>query len=150
MRVAHVFTPRAPRARRPSRVSRRWLANSWKGLNAMSHDQGSADPFLGRMNDPTGSAYVRGLCGDEMEFYLYIRDNVIEEVKYYTEGCENTKPCARAVAERAQGRTLLDALSINPKEIIDSDPSLVEAERHCAILAVTTLYRAIADYMLLP
>ena len=116
----------------------------------MSRDQTNDDPFLGRMNDPTGSAYVRGLCGDEMEFYLYIRDNVIVEVKYYTEGCENTKQCGRAVAERAQGRTLLDALAINPKEIIDSDPSLVEAERHCAILAVTTLYRAIADYMLMP
>ena len=29
------------------------------------------DPFFGRMTDPTGSAFVVGLCGDEMEFYLY-------------------------------------------------------------------------------
>ena len=115
----------------------------------MSPDQ-TDDAFFGRMNDPTGSAYVRGLCGDEMEFYLYIKDNIIAEVKYYTEGCENTQQCGRAVAERAQGRTLLDALAINPKEIIDAEPSLVDEERHCAILAVTTLYRAIADYMLLP
>ena len=34
----------------------------------------SDDPFFGRMNDPTGAAIVRGPCGDEMEFYLHIKE----------------------------------------------------------------------------
>jgi len=109
---------------------------------------GGEDPFWGRMNSPTGAAIVRGPCGDEMEFYLEIRDNVIEEVKYHAEGCDTTKSCGRAVARRAQGKTILDALSISPREIIDSQECLSEEGRHCAILAVSTLYRAIADFLL--
>ncbi len=106
--------------------------------------------FYGRMNDPSGSAFVRGACGDEMEFYLDIRDEVIREVRYYTEGCEDTRRMGRAVAAAAEGKSLLDALAISPRQIMDSDGLLGEGSRHCAILAVITLYKAIADYLLQP
>ena len=106
------------------------------------------DPFFGRLNDPTSMATICGLCGDEMEFHLAIEEGAIRDVKYYTEGCETTRRCGRAVARRAKGNTLLDALAISPREIIDSEECLPEDGRHCAILAVSTLYRAIADYLL--
>ena len=108
------------------------------------------DEFLGRMNDPTASALIRGVCGDEMEFYLVIRDDRIEDIRYYTEGCGNTRSCGRAVARRARGRNVTDALSISAGEIIRSGECDPESGRHCAILAVTTFYRAIADYLLQP
>jgi len=108
------------------------------------------DPFFGRLNDPSSAASIRGLCGDEMEIYLVIDDGVITDVKYYTEGCEHTRICGQAAARRATGKALLDALAIHPKEIIDSEECLPEDGRHCAILAVSTLYRAIADYLLTP
>ena len=113
-------------------------------------DSPANDPFWGRMNDPTGAADVVGICGDEMEFYLYIRDGVIEDVKYHTTGCDDTKACGRLVAQEAQGREVFDALAISPRQIIDSLEHLPHSGRHCAILAVTTLYRAIADYLLKP
>ena len=106
--------------------------------------------YFGRMNDPTGSSFLKGPCGDGMAFYLYIRDGVLEDVKYYTEGCEDTRACALAVAKRAKGKSVIDALAINPREIIDSLENLPKQGRHCAILAVSTLYRAIADYLLKP
>ena len=108
------------------------------------------DPFFGRMNDPTGSAVIVGLCGDEIEFYLDIRDSRIVEAKYYTEGCEDTRLSGRAAARRATGKLVMDALFICPREIIDSLPDMSEGGRHCAILAVTALYRAIADFLLKP
>lgn len=110
----------------------------------------SDDAFFGRMNDPSGAASVRGLCGDEMEFYLTIRDDRVEQVRYYTVGCGNTRSSARAVARRAQGRTITEALSISAGEIILSGECEPEEGRHCAILAVTTFYRAVADYLLAP
>ena len=108
------------------------------------------DALFGRMNDPTASAFLKGICGDEMEFYLYIRNGIIEDVRYYTEGCGDTLACGAAVARLANGRPVMDALSINPKEIIDAQKNLTEEGRHCAILAVSTFYRAIADYLLSP
>ncbi len=108
------------------------------------------DEFFGRMNDPTAAASIKGVCGDEMEFYLVIRDDRIEQVRYHTNGCANTSSCGRAVARRARGRSVTDALSISAGEIIRSGECEPAAGRHCAILAVTTLYRAIADYLLAP
>ena len=109
------------------------------------------DEFFGRMNDPTASAVVKGLCGDEMEFYLVVKNGVIEDVKYYTNGCDHTRTCGAAAARRAKGKTIMDALAINPREIIDAEGEILPEEgRHCAILAVSTLYRAIADYLLSP
>ena len=108
------------------------------------------DPFLGRMNDPTGSAVLAGLCGDEMEFYLYIREGCIVEAKCYTNGCDDTRQCGRAAAQRAMGKRVMDALAISPREIIESLPDMPERGRHCAILAVSALYRAIADYLMRP
>jgi len=49
------------------------------------------EKYFGRMNDPTSFAYLRGICGDEMEFYIVIQDGKITEIKIYTEGCEFTK-----------------------------------------------------------
>jgi nitrogen fixation NifU-like protein len=108
----------------------------------------AVDAFFGRMNDPTGSSLLVGVCGDAMEFYLYILGDRIVEAKYYTEGCEDTRQCGRLAAERATGKSVIDALAISPREIIDSLPSMSETGRHCAILAVSALHRAIADYLL--
>lgn len=108
------------------------------------------DKYFGRMNDPTGAGVIKGPCGDEMEFYLYIKNDMIEDIKYYTNGCGNIKACGHAVARRAKGKKITDALAINPAEIINSGKCLPEEGRHCAILAVSTLYRAIADYLFKP
>jgi nitrogen fixation NifU-like protein len=113
-------------------------------------EQATPDPFWGRMNDPTGSARVVGLCGDEMEFYLYIRDGVVEDVKYYSSGCADTRASGSEAAQRALGKDVMDVLAISPRHVIDALPQLSGGPRHCAILAVSALHRAVADYLLMP
>ncbi|RKY32642.1 MAG: hypothetical protein DRP74_02050 [Candidatus Omnitrophota bacterium] len=108
-----------------------------------------SDPsFLGRMNDSSGAAYMKGLCGDEMEICLVIENNRLVEVKYYTQGCEATRFCAAMTASMARGKTIKEALSISPAEVIKKLKGVPEEYLHCSILAVSTLYRAIADYLL--
>ena len=107
------------------------------------------DPkHFGRMNDPTSSAFIKGPCGDEMEFYLVIEDRIIKEAKFYTMGCIATIVCGSMVAQLALGKSIDEALGIAPREIIESLHGLSEGYSHCSILAVSTLYRAIADYLL--
>lgn len=113
-------------------------------------DLAGEDQFFGRMNAPTAAGLIKGPCGDSMEFYLIIKNDVIEDIKYFTDGCENTRASGFAIARRAKGRTVVDALLINPGEIIKSGECISEDGRHCAILAVSTLYRAITDYLLQP
>ena len=66
--------------------------------------------FFGRMNDPTASAYIKGACGDEMEFYLFIRNGIIEDIKFYTEGCAVTRACGAVAAELAVGKGIMETL----------------------------------------
>lgn len=107
------------------------------------------DPkYFGRMNAPTSSAFIKGPCGDEMEFYLVINDDRIEEVKFYTEGCISTAACGAIVAQSALNKTIDQALGISPNHIRDKLKELPSDYSHCSILAVSTLYRAIADYLL--
>lgn len=106
-------------------------------------------PYFGRMNDPIASAFVKGICGDEMEFYLYIREGLIEDIKFYTEnGCDHTKTAGNVVASLADKKEVFAALNINPKQVMDNIPNLAEDGRHCALLATITFYKAIADYLL--
>jgi nitrogen fixation NifU-like protein len=103
---------------------------------------------LGRMNDPSGSAFIRGICGDEMEFYLVIEHDIITEAKFYTNGCAYTIACGEVAARQAEGVSINNALAISPKQIIDLLGELPQEHKHCSILAVSTLYRAIVDFLL--
>ena len=107
-------------------------------------------PYLGRMNDATSSAYIKGPCGDEMEFYLVIKDGVVEEVKFYTEGCIATRVCGSVTASLALGKNIYEVLEISPGRVIKLLNGLPQDHCHCSILAVSTLYKAIADYLLKP
>jgi len=107
------------------------------------------DPkFFGRMNDPTSSSYLKGPCGDAMEFYLVIEDKRITDIKYYTDGCGATRACAAMAAHLAYGKIINEALNISAGEVIKQLKGLPADHLHCSILAVSTLYRAIADYLL--
>ena len=94
---------------------------------------------FGRMNDPTGSTYFKGACGDEMEFYLVIKDRIIEEMKLYTEEYIATRICDSMTAQLALGKTVDDAIGVSPRKVIDLLKGLPENDRHCSILAVSTL-----------
>ncbi len=81
-----------------------------------------------------------------MEFYLVIEDDVIRRVKYHTDGCRLTRLCGRTVAAYIQGKSIVDALSVNGRQVLDSLPDLPPEHRHCAILAVSAFYRAVGQY----
>lgn len=104
--------------------------------------------YFGRMNDPVSSSYLKGPCGDAMEFYLVIEKGRISEIKYYTDGCHATRACAAMAAKLADGKTVKEALLISAGEVIARLKGLPEDHLHCSILSVSTLYRAIADYLL--
>ncbi len=106
------------------------------------------DEFWGRMTDPSAGAWHTGACGDTMEFYLVIEDDIIRTVRYHTDGCEFTRQCGRTVARYVQGQSLPDALSINVRTVLEALPELPQAHRHCAVLAVMTFYQAIGQFWL--
>lgn len=104
--------------------------------------------YIGRMNDPDGAAQIKGPCGDEMEFYITINKNVLQDIKFDTSGCFFTYACGTMAAHLAFGKTIEEVLQISPGRIIKELRHLPKDHCHCAILSISTLYKAIADYWL--
>ena len=100
------------------------------------------------MNDPDGSAWVDGLCGDSMEMYLVIKDSMITEASFFTDGCSASRACGSAAAHLATGKSLNEALKLSPADILATLENIPENYTHCSILAVTTLFKALTDYLL--
>ncbi len=103
---------------------------------------------MGRMNDADGSAWTKGLCGDTMEMYLTVKDDRITKTQFYTDGCAASRACGSAAARLAEGKTLSDVLRLAPADVLDVWADLPQGNIHCAILAIGTLHKAVADYLL--
>jgi nitrogen fixation protein NifU and related proteins len=85
-------------------------------------------------------------CGDIMAFYIKVKDNVLEDVKFKTFGCGAAIAVSSMVSEMAKGKTLEDALKITNKSVIDALDGLPKKKHHCSNLGADALHRAIEDY----
>ena len=106
-------------------------------------------PYFGKLYEYSFFAKSVGECGDDMSFYIAVENEVITDVKYYTEkGCSHTRLAGKSVSAKAKGCNIYEALRITPMDIIDDEKMLEKNGQHCAILAVTTFYNSISNYLL--
>ena len=103
---------------------------------------------MGRMTDASSVGRVTGPCGDTMEIYLQLDDNLIQEASFFTDGCGSSVACGSMAAELASGKGLDDAAQIGGDTILDALGGLPEEETHCAYLAAETLQVALHEWML--
>ncbi|HDQ73734.1 MAG TPA: iron-sulfur cluster assembly scaffold protein [Chloroflexi bacterium] len=101
---------------------------------------------VGRMAQADAQAIFQGWCGDTMEFYLRMNDDVIEEIAFMTDGCGATVACGSRLTQMVQGLPWQEAIEITPENLIAVLGGLPEENEHCATLAVKTLRQAIADW----
>ena len=86
------------------------------------------------------------VCGDMMAFYIKVKDNKLDEVKFQTFGCVAAIAVSSIVSEMAKGKTLKEAKSITKKVVAESLDGLPKAKMHCSNLGAEALAKAIADY----
>jgi nitrogen fixation NifU-like protein len=101
---------------------------------------------LGKIDDPDSHVSVTGVCGDTIEMYLSIRDGMISDIKFMTDGCGPTIACASYVTRTAREKTIEEALRIKPEDVDKYFDCLPEGHKHCAVLSVVTLGAAIGKY----
>jgi len=104
-------------------------------------------PPMGRMPDASAVGRIRGRCGDNMEIYLKIKDDRIQTVSFYTDGCGSSIACGAVAARLATGKSIDEAALIGGDTILEVVNGLPEKECHCAYLAAETLHAAIDDWM---
>jgi len=114
-------------------------------LGAQFFSHATAPLNLGTLDDPDGTGRLVGQCGDAIRVDIGLKDDVIEQVRVLPEGCVFTRACASALGSLVQGRTLEEALLIEPEDVRDVLGELPEDHMHCARLAVNTLGEAVAE-----
>ncbi len=101
---------------------------------------------LGKMDAADSHGKVIGSCGDMMEIFLKIRDDLIVDARFITDGCGPSIVCGGTVTELVKEQHIRDAFKINAEKILDELGGLPEADQHCAKLAADTLHDAVSNY----
>ena len=86
------------------------------------------------------------VCGDMMTFYIKVKDNKLEDVKFKTFGCGAAIAVSSIVSEMAKGKTLEEALNITPTAVAHELEGLPKNKFHCSNLGAQALHKAIQDY----
>ena len=103
---------------------------------------------VGEIENPDGVGEVGNpVCGDMMAFYIKVKDNRLEDVKFKTFGCGAAIAVSSMASEMARGKTLEEALKITPQSVADELGGLPKSKFHCSNLGAQALTKAIQDYM---
>ena len=92
------------------------------------------------------SKSYRGSCGDTMQFFLSIKDNIIEKATFITDGCGASVATASQTTLLIIDKSIDFAENLTQEEVDHALNGLPDDHKHCAELAVQTLKRAIKKY----
>jgi nitrogen fixation NifU-like protein len=102
---------------------------------------------VGEIADADGVGEVGNpVCGDMMTFYIKVREDKIEDVKFKTFGCGAAIAVSSMVSEMAKGKTLDEAMHISNKDVAEKLGGLPENKLHCSNLGADALHKAIDNY----
>ena len=85
-------------------------------------------------------------CGDMMTFYIKVKDDTLEDVKFQTFGCVAAIAVSSMVSEMAKGKKLEEAKKINNKQVAAVLGGLPPNKMHCSNLGAEALTLAIKNY----
>ncbi len=85
-------------------------------------------------------------CGDIMEVYLKVEDNVIKDIKFLTYGCIAAIAASEIMCKLAKGKTIDEALRIKAEDIVKGlGGKLPLIKVHCSVLGMKALKKAIEN-----
>jgi len=102
---------------------------------------------VGEIDNPDGVGEEGNpVCGDMMTFYIKVKDNRLEDVKFKTFGCGAAIAVSSMVSDMAKGKTLEEAMKITPQSVAAELEGLPKNKFHCSNLGAQALHKAIQDY----
>lgn len=102
---------------------------------------------VGEIENPDGIGYVGNpVCGDIMELYIKVKNNIIVDAKFKTFGCGAAIATSSMVTELVKGKSIDEALAISNKAVAEALGGLPPIKMHCSVLAEEALKSAIDDY----
>lgn len=102
---------------------------------------------VGVIENPDGYGRVGNpVCGDLMEIFISVKDDIITDIKFRTFGCGSAIATSSMVTELAKGMNVSEAMKITRNDVADELDGLPPKKMHCSNLAADALHEAIKDY----
>lgn len=102
---------------------------------------------VGEIENADGVGQVGNpVCGDIMKIYLKIEKDIIVDVKFKTFGCGAAIATSSMATELIKGKSVIDALELSNKEVVEALDGLPPVKLHCSLLAEEAVKAAILDY----
>lgn len=103
---------------------------------------------MGVIENPDGYGKIGNpSCGDIMEIFLKIDNDIITDVKFRTFGCASAIASSSVSTEMVLGKSIEEALQLTNKAVVDELGGLPPAKMHCSVLAEEAIKAAIEDYL---
>ena len=102
---------------------------------------------VGSIENPDGYGKVGNpVCGDLMEIFIKVKDDIITDIKFKTFGCGSAIATSSMVTELAKGKHVDEAFKITRNDVADELDGLPPQKMHCSNLAADALQAAIKNY----
>ena len=102
---------------------------------------------VGKIENADGYGKVGNpVCGDLMEMFIKVEDDIITDIKFRTFGCGSAIATSSMVTEMAKGMHVDEAMKITRGDVADELEGLPPRKMHCSNLAANALQEAIKDY----
>lgn len=85
-------------------------------------------------------------CGDAMQLFIKVKNDVIVDAKFRTFGCGAAIAVSSMLTEMIKGKTIDEALSISKDAVAQELGGLPPQKMHCSNLGADALRKAIEDY----
>ncbi len=97
------------------------------------------------ISTPDGFGEIQSGHNESLKIWLRVRNNVILDSAFWTNGCAATVACGSMTTELVRDKTVNEALAITAEEIANALVDLPEGNFHCAELAAGALRLALKD-----
>ena len=87
------------------------------GYSATAIKYYTEKPYMGILPDADQCSEMTGSCGDTMEVYVKVENNVIQDVRYQVMGCAGAVSAAMAAVDIVRGKTVTDAKNLTDGDV---------------------------------
>ncbi len=102
---------------------------------------------VGEIENADGVGLVgNASCGDIMQIFLKIENDIIVDAKFKTFGCAAAIATSSTATEMVKGMSVDDALKLTNQRVVEVLGGLPAQKLHCSVLAEEAIKKAIEDY----
>ena len=85
-------------------------------------------------------------CGDIMQMFIKVENDIIVDVKFKTFGCGAAIATSSMATELVKGKSIYEALQVTNKAVMEALDGLPPVKVHCSLLAEEAIHAALWDY----